>query len=256
MSQNSFVPHFGWVTEAVLDCIESEGNHWLILDEINRGDLSNLLGPMLDALDPSSEGYIVHPNLFPESGQQMGSIPVPGNFRIIGTRNPFDTDTLFDLTHALARRVGVVMVPPLIDSAEASFIDNVVVGRVLRGAGIDSSDVAMFGDRVAYLVLRLRFIIGAVRSLVSREPAHLYRYCEVGTAIMIELVERACKRCMEVRAENNAALDGIVDLVICELLFSRVEHYSLQALKAFRDEIFDPSWAPACCARINSNLRS
>jgi energy-coupling factor transporter ATP-binding protein EcfA2 len=254
---NNFVPHFGWVTEAVINCIESEGHHWLILDEINRGDLSNLLGPILDALEPSSEGYVVHPNLFPESGQQVGNIPVPGNFRIIGTRNPFDTDVLFDLTHALARRVGIVLVPPLVDSAEASFINNVVVRRVTQEvSNVNPNGLDVLGGRIAYLVQRLRFVVGAMRSLASRDPVHLYRYCEVGTALMIELVERACRRCIEARAENNAALDDIVDQVISELLFSGIDHYGVQALKALRDEIFDPGWSPACWALINSKLRS
>src|SRR5262245_24572193 len=122
MIKDRFATHLGWLSEAAIKCIESKGNHWLILDEINRGDISALLAPALDAFTPNEPGFIVHPNLFTENEDQTGQIPLPSSFRLIGTMNSFDNDVLFDFTHALNRRIGFVRIPPLLDRDEQVLI--------------------------------------------------------------------------------------------------------------------------------------
>ena len=137
MMSEYFVPHLGWLSETVIKAVESEGNHWLILDEINRGDISALLSPVLDALGPNNTtGFIEHAHLYPDSANQTGKIPIPSTFRIIGTMNPFDKEILFDFTSALNRRIGFVHISPLIGDEELTFITSFLSSQLESIVGL------------------------------------------------------------------------------------------------------------------------
>ncbi len=250
MIEGHFVPQFGWITEAVLKCIEAGGFHWLILDEINRGDISNLLGPALDALEPAREGVIEHPNLFPNRNHQAGGLPMPGTFRIIGTRNPFDNDTMFDFTHALSRRISTVAIAPLASDEEGSLL-RVVIRRKLQELGVGDINIDEH-EKLGESLRRMRQLVADIRTLAFREPSHLYRKCELGTALVIELAERLCRRFAQDLPED---VDEILDSLFASMVFDQPQQYSRYALKALKEEVLVGTWAARSLARITEGLK-
>jgi hypothetical protein len=240
----------------VIRSIETDGNHWLILDEINRGDISALLAPALDALGPEQPGSIEHPNLFPERETQAGSIPIPGSFRIIGTMNPFDDDLLFSFTHAFNRRIGFVYIPPLLNSDEQAYLDIFAVKRHMESLGIEGHEIEDFKDRfyIRQPLGRIIHTIARIRALSHRDPKHLHQHCEIGTSLALEAARRVCALCTEDvgRAKNNS--DSIADRALRETILGRTEDFSRQALIALKNEVFEISWAKTCAEQINIHL--
>jgi len=94
-----------------------ELNKWLIIDEINRADIDKAFGQLFTVLS----GYDVELPYKDSDGnsikiirdeysnrsyhdQVSGSYVIGNNWRIIGTMNTIDKDTLYDLSYAFMRR--------------------------------------------------------------------------------------------------------------------------------------------------------
>lgn len=242
-----FAPHLGWLPEAVIKSIEKGGKHWLILDEINRGDINSLLSSSLDVLDPSREGGVHHPTLFPSDEPQGGSIPMPGTFRIIGTRNPIDVDALHEFSSALARRIAIVRMRPLMGAEEEALLRNIALRRLASwGFGEPDSNNLLLDS-----LGRMRELIGQVRQLSNREPTTYYEHCSVGTALAIEMANLICDRLAEGSTSHE-----VMDQVLASVLLGQPQQFSRQALLALRDEVFGSlGWANHCLARIEEALK-
>ncbi|MBX0331293.1 AAA family ATPase [Oscillochloris sp. ZM17-4] len=78
---------------------------WLIIDEFNRAPIDLALGEALTALGGS--GMLRVPV---EGGS--AELPMPKDFRIIGTLNSFDRNYLNQISEALKRRFAFIEVPP------------------------------------------------------------------------------------------------------------------------------------------------
>lgn len=112
-----------------------ERSHWLIIDELNRADIDKSFGELFTLLS----GKSVRLPFKKRDGREMLSvvlgdpgevredvyvIPVPDNWRIIGTMNTFDKASLYQLSYAFMRRFAFIEIPiPLGDDYEA-IIDN------------------------------------------------------------------------------------------------------------------------------------
>ena len=85
---------------------------WLVLDELNRGDIDLVLGGVFTALE--SRRFRI-----PAAVEGWGSqeIPIPRDFRIIATLNVADRQTLFRISNALKRRFAFIEVPVTQDLA-------------------------------------------------------------------------------------------------------------------------------------------
>jgi hypothetical protein len=87
---------------------------WLVIDEFNRANIDSAFGEMITAFE--------HGNLkIPTSkkGEYFEELPIPKEYRIIGTLNTFDKHFLFKLSDALKRRFAYIeMLPPSSDKAE------------------------------------------------------------------------------------------------------------------------------------------
>ncbi|GHO49641.1 AAA family ATPase [Ktedonospora formicarum] len=79
--------------------------HWLIIDEFNRAPIDSALGEALTALG-NGESLLV-----PIDGTSV-RVPLPKDFRIIGTLNSFDRNYLNQISEALKRRFAFIEVLP------------------------------------------------------------------------------------------------------------------------------------------------
>ncbi len=86
----------------------------LVIDEINRGDISRILGPLISALEPDKRLGGTYPigfdSQYPRSGEDP-RIFMPSNLHIIGTMNSADRNIAL-VDYALRRRFEFVEVPP------------------------------------------------------------------------------------------------------------------------------------------------
>lgn len=94
-----------------------ELNKWLIIDEINRADIDKAFGQLFTVLSgydvelpyKDSEGNPIKIILDKYSNKSYhdpvsGNYVIGNNWRIIGTMNTIDKDTLYDLSYAFMRR--------------------------------------------------------------------------------------------------------------------------------------------------------
>lgn len=244
MVEGGFLPHLGWLTEAVFTCCEAGGHHWLVIDEINRGNAAVFLGPALDALSPGSQAGFTHPRLFPDEPVESGEVPMPGSFRIIGTMNPRDNDVLFEFSEALRRRVGVVHMKHPTRADEARLIREVVLPPLLKGA---STRIRERAYKYVSLVLQL---VESIRTLAVREPPIAYAACDLGTATVIDAIRRGNSYLY-----LNPDAENLIDRVFCDLLLGSLGSFSRQALVALLDEAF-PEEMTLSRTAIIEHLRS
>ena len=80
---------------------------WLVIDEFNRANIDRAFGEMFTAIE-----YHVLKVPTMCAGKSYDEIPVPKDFRIIGTLNSFDKHYLFKLSDALKRRFAFVEILP------------------------------------------------------------------------------------------------------------------------------------------------
>lgn len=87
----------------------------LLIDEINRGDVSRILGPLISALEPDkrigSEFPIGVELLYPKAEELESRLYLPSNLHVVGTMNSSDRNIAL-VDHALRRRFEFVRVPP------------------------------------------------------------------------------------------------------------------------------------------------
>jgi len=98
-----------------------DAKFYLIIDEINRGDIPRIFGELMTVLEKNKRGK---PIILPVSGEQMR---VPENIRVIGTMNTADRSIAL-LDTALRRRFGFIEMMP-----DASVLGESVVGGVHLG---------------------------------------------------------------------------------------------------------------------------
>lgn len=87
----------------------------VVIDEINRGDVSRILGPLISSLEPDKRVGAEFPIgvelQYPRAEKLESRLYVPPNIHIIGTMNSADRNIAL-VDHALRRRFDFVLCPP------------------------------------------------------------------------------------------------------------------------------------------------
>jgi MoxR-like ATPase len=97
---------------------------WLVIDEFNRAPIDLALGEALTAIGSSAVALNV------PTAQGVSPLPIPADFRIIGTLNTFDRHFLNRISEALKRRFTFIeMLPPPRQEREAE--QAIVLRKVL-----------------------------------------------------------------------------------------------------------------------------
>lgn len=87
---------------------------WLVIDEFNRANIDKAFGEMFTAIE-----YFRLKVPTMQEGKAFDEIPIPKDYRILGTLNTFDKHYLFKLSDALKQRFAFVDIqPPSRDLAE------------------------------------------------------------------------------------------------------------------------------------------
>jgi MoxR-like ATPase len=99
----------GCVTQAVKSCLKSlkrQGKpHHLIIDEFNRANIDEAFGKLFTIFE-----YRETQPLLTTEENRGDALYIPRQFRVIGTMNVQDKNTLFDIGHALMRRFAFIEV--------------------------------------------------------------------------------------------------------------------------------------------------
>jgi 5-methylcytosine-specific restriction protein B len=94
----------------------------LVIDEINRGDVSRVLGELVTYMEPAYRGA---PFTLAYSGKRTS---IPKNIIVIGTMNPYDR-SITEMDDALERRFQRIFLPP----------DTAILAKLLKEAGAEGA---------------------------------------------------------------------------------------------------------------------
>lgn len=182
---------------------DTEHNYYLIIDEINRGDIPRIFGELLTILEKDKRGKSV---LLPLSGEGFA---VPSNVFVIGTMNTADRSIAL-LDTALRRRFGFVELLPDPTQLGAVIIEGIPLGawleelnkRILQYVGRDARNLQ----------------IGHAYLLENGKPiTDFARFARVIREDIIPLLEEYCY-------EDYSALRQILGATLVDELNQIVRH--------------------------------
>jgi len=228
-SNNHYGVALGFLTEAVLESIETSGNNWLVLDEINRGDISTAFSPLLKALADNKP--LLEWEMFPNRENHRGEIPIPLKFRIIGTMNSHDKNQLHQLSDALMRRVGIVNLRAPEKEKEFKLLyDRIVSSYVNEQFGSISKKIA---DKFETAVKTVLDIADIFRKVSHNKPVYLYYKAYIGSALLFNVCEIVLKDI--INAPNSDVLT-IADSAFSAIIVAHRSDWHVELCKQLMQE--------------------
>lgn len=172
--------------------------NWLLIDEINRGDVNRYLSNLMTALEPLRDNLskkdledkymIVYDT---DNDGYEDYVIMPKSFRIIGTMNTYDKNVLYKLPFALkGRRFALIGINPPNDiNREIQTINKVLMEE---GLVFDSNDA---------IISLLKEFMADIRHTSFR----------IGTAVFIDVARMA----LELKSiDHELANDKVIDLAL------------------------------------------
>lgn len=138
---------------------------WLVIDELNRAPLDRALGELFTALE---DGELRVPRVSSANQPATGIVPIPHDFRVIGTMNTRDRHLLFEMSDAFKRRFAIVEVGVPKKTNWEKVLRRVHEHRGL--SGLPKEWKGKLGDRLKKTFDSLHEVLERVR--VFREVAH------------------------------------------------------------------------------------
>jgi 5-methylcytosine-specific restriction protein B len=201
---------------------EADRSHryFLIIDEINRGDVPRIFGELLMALEKDKRGQ---PVTLPVSG---GKLVVPDNLYVIGTMNTVDRSIAL-LDAALRRRFAFVELMP-----DTTVLKGATVAGIPLGPWLDelNSRIAKYVGRDAR-----HLQVGQSYLLENSAPVtQLARFAEILRDEIIPLLSEYCY-------EDFEALTNILGAALVDPKGRRIDQalFEPAKLELLRDKILE-----------------
>ena len=141
--------------------------HWLVIDEFTRAQIDAAFGSLLTTLGGQRAPTIAVPT---EDGSEQ-HVPLPRDFRLIGTLNSFDRHFLNQMSEAMKRRFAFIdILPP--GRRDAEHEQALAIFRALlrlsenRLAGITADEIAGIATMPGVLEVRREEVAGDARTHV------------------------------------------------------------------------------------------
>lgn len=204
---------------------------WLIIDEFNRANIDRAFGEMFTSIE---HGRLKVPTI--QEAQSFAEVPIPKDYRIIGTLNTFDKHYLFRLSDALKRRFAFIEVlPPPKDKAgqEKYFmIKRALDEQILKSSIADK----IFLDTTSHMIDESKSDKALVSLVDSTyEIMSFIRYTKnLGTSILISIARFVFAHSL---ASND--LENSLDLALRSNVVPQLENvskWSLEVIKGFACE--------------------
>ena len=155
-------------------------SYWLIIDEINRADINKAFGGMYTAIE---SGIISHPyaEFLDKDGLKISSdLLIPSSFRIIGTMNTFDKDSLMPLSYGLQRRFSTIHFDLPNEDEEKNIVDKKLLHSLKH-----ISNISGVIDNQEYQKAK-DIIFEYIRKVRSKEKVGI----EIGTALVLSTLNQ------------------------------------------------------------------
>jgi MoxR-like ATPase len=204
---------------------------WLIIDEFNRANIDRAFGEVFTAIE---YGRLKVPTS--KEQEYFEEIPIPKDYRIIGTLNTFDKHYLFRLSDALKRRFAFVeLFPPGRDKAEEE--KYYMLKRALDELAYKSpisEKIVLDNDKKT--IVRGKSDPGFLSFIDSvYEIMSFIRYTKnLGTAVLISMVKFILVDTLTNKDFENSLDAALRSNVVPQL--ENVSKWSLETLKAFACE--------------------
>lgn len=225
---------------------------WLIIDEFNRAPIDLALGEALTALGNGSGGALQIPT---DEGVSV-KLPIPQDFRIIGTLNSFDRNYLNQISEALKRRFAFIEVlPPTRAQREAEqgivlykalesighiiFIDDLEsrIGQTIWNYFVNSETtlelfarIMLDKDKRTYQVLPLAAANEELNLIATSTFAAAYRiieivrlYRQLGTAQAIALTRQLFITAVAQEHMQQEEWLGDLDVALCDTIADQLQ---------------------------------
>ena len=198
----------GVVPRAALECERSLGrtgrSHYLIIDEFNRANQERAFGELFTVLEYRDQPLLPGARL-----GRLANLYLPQAFRLIGTMNSEDRNTLFEMGLALRRRFALVELdlPPAAE--ERRFLPKALQARLASVKLTPGGELA--DPELARALDRLTTFVAAIRPDPAQPDAGGKK---LGTAPLIE----ALLFCAVAERFYDAPLAALQDAILADIL--------------------------------------
>ena len=205
---------------------------WLVIDEFNRAPIDAALGEALTALSNGESLYV------PVDGGRI-LLPLPKDFRIIGTLNSFDRNYLNRLSEALKRRFSFIEVPPPSRNSRQAE-QGIVVYKALKDLAHHSPAITLNEDGITWeSVVSLQANADGIYEITWLDEQHPFFsiftqqlwpffetirvYRQLGTAQAIALTRQLLTQGLLQGEQTEAAWQEMLDMAFCDTIADQLQ---------------------------------